>query len=548
MASIVKPLASTTHVVEWEELPPSVKSIPTSFNPLKSGILMQPQIDWLAIKASIKLAEKGRRTGITFATAYDKTLVAASTKEAGGRDVFYIGDTKEKGLEFIGYVAKFARIIAEAQIGGISEIEEFLFADQDEKGNTKYITSYRVRFSSGFKIVALSSRPANIRGLQGDVVIDEAAFHPDVQGVLDAATALLIWGGNITIISSHNGIDNPFNTLKNDIQAGRYGDDAAVFRVTFDDAVKAGLYERVCLVNGWTPTPEGKEKWYKRIRSGYGTRRSAMLEELDAIPQSGSGVVLPSTWIERAMREERPVLRLALPANFIDLSPHECKSYIDDWIKENLEPLLKNLDPKLRHILAQDFARHRDFSIIGVGAITSLLELYVPFIIELHKVPYREQEQIVKYIIDRLPRFSAAAFDATGNGEALAEEMRRSYGSTYIHEVKLSQSWYGSWTQQLINLFQDGYIDLPRDENIQQDLRQIVNVDGVKRVPAIRLKDLKDPDLERHGDSAIMLILLRFAMLNINTQSMEVTLVPRRHGEDNKLDDIPDNSPFAGNW
>ncbi|MCR2726210.1 hypothetical protein NSP06_24420, partial [Salmonella enterica] len=84
------------------------------------------------------------------------------------------------------------------------------FEDQDEGGKTKHITAYRIRFASGFQVCALSSRPANIRGLQGHVVIDEAAFHPDVQGVLDAATALLIWGGQITIISSHNGKNNPF--------------------------------------------------------------------------------------------------------------------------------------------------------------------------------------------------------------------------------------------------------------------------------------------------------------------------------------------------
>lgn len=95
--------------------------------------------------------------------------------------VYYIGDTKEKGLEFIGYCAKFSRVIAEAQGQGISQIEEFLFEDQSDKGETRQITAYRVRYSSGFQIVALSNRPENIRGLQGKVVIDEAAFHPNVQ-------------------------------------------------------------------------------------------------------------------------------------------------------------------------------------------------------------------------------------------------------------------------------------------------------------------------------------------------------------------------------
>ncbi|TDI22706.1 hypothetical protein DWA06_20985, partial [Acinetobacter baumannii] len=71
-----------------------------------------------------------------------------------------------------------------------------------------------------FQIVAFSSRPENIRGLQGKVVIDEAAFNPNVQGVMEAATALLIWGGRISVIGSPNGMTNPFNQFVKDIVNG----------------------------------------------------------------------------------------------------------------------------------------------------------------------------------------------------------------------------------------------------------------------------------------------------------------------------------------
>ncbi len=193
MAQELKPRADTVRIVEWDELPPSVKQIPTGFDPLADGVLMQHQAEWCAIDAAIKVSSKGRRTGITFAEALDDTLIASSRKSAGGDNVYYIPDAKEKGLEFIGYCATFARVIAEAQSMGISRIEEFLFEDQRTDGSTQHISAYRIRFSSGFSIVALSSRPASIRGLQGIVVIDEAAFHQNVQAVLDAATALLIW-------------------------------------------------------------------------------------------------------------------------------------------------------------------------------------------------------------------------------------------------------------------------------------------------------------------------------------------------------------------
>ncbi|WP_237736903.1 hypothetical protein [Serratia fonticola] len=266
----MKPLASTIRNVEWDELPARARNIPFAFDPFAEGVLMAHQVECLKYNVSILAIPKGRRTGITFAWGLNSTLIAGAQKSAGGNNVYYIGDTKEKGLEFIGYVAKFARVIASQQAEQVSNIEEFLFEDQDEKGQTRQITAYRVRFASGYQVMALSSRPANIRGLQGVVIIDEAAFHQDVQGVLDAATALLIWGGRIVVISSHNGKNNPFNQFCLDIEAGRYGSDAAVFTVTFDDAVANGLYERVCAMSGEAITVEGKEAWYSRIRNAYG--------------------------------------------------------------------------------------------------------------------------------------------------------------------------------------------------------------------------------------------------------------------------------------
>ncbi|MBZ8143850.1 hypothetical protein CLD22_29080, partial [Rubrivivax gelatinosus] len=228
--------------------------------------------------------------------------------------------------------------------------------DQDERGNSRHINAYRIRFASGFQVCALSSRPANIRGLQGDVVIDEAAFHPDVEGVLEAVVALLIWGARITVISSHNGKKNPFAQFCRDVEAGRYGADAAVMTITFDDAVRNGLYERVCLMNGTSPTAEGKKAWYAKIRNGYGVRKAAMREELDAIPRDGSGVVLPGVWIEAAMPVARPVLRLALDDDFAALPDVERRSYVADWIRRYLDPVLESLDPKQRHVFGQDYA------------------------------------------------------------------------------------------------------------------------------------------------------------------------------------------------
>lgn len=112
--------------------------------------------------------------------------------------------------EFIDAVAMWAKAFNKAA----GEIQEEVFEDED-----KSILTFVVYFSSGFKVQALSSNPSNLRGMQGNVTIDEAAFHERLAEVLKAATALTMWGAKIRIISTHNGVDNLFNQLVNDSRA-----------------------------------------------------------------------------------------------------------------------------------------------------------------------------------------------------------------------------------------------------------------------------------------------------------------------------------------
>ncbi|MDO6806789.1 hypothetical protein Q4595_30300, partial [Wenyingzhuangia sp. 1_MG-2023] len=72
------------------------------------------------------------------------------------------------------------------------DIQEELFIDDGQEG--KEILTFVVYIASGFKVQALSSNPSNLRGMQGNVTIDEAAFHERLAEVLKAALALTMWG------------------------------------------------------------------------------------------------------------------------------------------------------------------------------------------------------------------------------------------------------------------------------------------------------------------------------------------------------------------
>lgn len=54
----MKPLGDTVRVLGWDDLPPSVRSIPDDFNPLAEGVLMKHQQEWAALKSRIKLCAK----------------------------------------------------------------------------------------------------------------------------------------------------------------------------------------------------------------------------------------------------------------------------------------------------------------------------------------------------------------------------------------------------------------------------------------------------------------------------------------------------------
>ena len=400
----------------------------------------------------------------------------------------------------------------------------------------------------------LEAKERELAGVAADL---DAGSSPTVdiyfnETVLDAATALLIWGGQITVISSHNGKNNPFAQFCRDIEAGRYGADARVVTVTFDDAVANGLYERVCFMKGTPPTLEGKQAWYSKIRNGYGVRKAAMREELDAIPRDGNGVCLPGVWIEQAMTlPETCVLRLALDDDFVRNTPEQRTAWVADWIERNLAPALERLDKNARHVFSHDYARHRDFSIWGATALTTGMRREVPLVIEMHKVPYAQQKQITHHAIRHLPRRCGGAMDATGSGEPLAEETADKFGHSHVHQVKLNRAWYGTWMPKLVQGFEDGMIDIPADPNIAQDLRAIEEVDGIAMVAKARRADVKDPDLFRHGDGAVMLCLGWFATLNLSAVIDYIPVPGHSRGFDNKINshaDLDFPMPEPGGW
>lgn len=502
-------------------------------DPLSEGFLLAHQRKWIADPAPLKIAPKGRRTGMTFAEAHDMVLIAAAGKAAGGDHCWYIGDTAEKGREFIATCASFAQSIA----GELCAIEESLFEDQEEQADgtvkTRQITSWRIRFASGHRITGLSSRPAAIRGLQGVVVIDEAAFHRDVGKVLEAVLALLIWGGRVRIISSHNGAQNAFNTLVKEAETGKFP--ASIHHVPFDTAVANGLYERVCLARGWTPSVAGKATWYNQIRASYGSRTAAMREELDAVPREDSGTMLALALIEAAMVPDYAVVRWEKPApdadgrEFVDWSEERRRAQMAAWIEEHVQPVLDALPARWVYGIGGDFAMRQDRSAYAVAFADQQLARHVPLLMEARECPYDQQRQLLWHVCDFLRskrRLGNGVLDAGGNGMVLAQEARQRYGADRIVELIANDAWLRVHSTQLKTAFEDRTIRIGRDLDVRSDLYQFRLVNGVGRIPSDVRKVGTDGG-RRHADAAIA-ILNAFAATSAPAESIAYEGLPKR--------------------
>ncbi len=400
------------------------------------------------------VVEKSRRIGLTWGVAAFAALTAAAQPSAGGDNVFYMGYEQEMAREFIDACGMWAKAygIAAGAVG------EDVFEDLDADGNTKAIKAFRVEFASGFKIVALSSMPRAFRGKQGVVIIDEAAFHSQLDEKIKSALALLMWLGQVVIISTHNGVANPFNQLIDQIRAGKQK--GQVVRITFDDAVDDGLYERIAEVAAIRgKQAPSKEEWIANIRGFYGDNAG---EELDVIPKEGGGSLIA----------------------------------VEDLVAcQSADAGRPELYQGGLFYIGRDVAARTDGQIIwGFEMVGDVLWLRDRW--EANGETFAAQSAAAAAMIERR-RMMAYWIDQGGLGEQPVEEALRLYGESRVSGQFLIGQNRIDLALGLQDRFQRGLIRIPADPIIRADLLAIHKVPNKSGV-GYRVAD--DPEGDVHAD------------------------------------------------
>ena len=444
-------------------------------------LLLPYQKEWLNDKSDLRLWEKSRRIGASYTLALEAVLDGASG--SGGRNTYYLSYNKDMTRQFIKDCAYWAGVL---QIAA-EILEETIIADE------KDITVFRLRLASGKEIAALPSVEYALRSKQGNVILDEAAFVEDFEGIKKAALALLIWGGKFSVLSTHNGDDNPFNLFIKKIKRGEEKD-WKLHRTTFDEAVEQGLYKKICQAQKIAWTAQKEAEFGKRI---YDIYKDNADEELRCIPRRAGTRYFPRLLLEGVVDESIAVARKSFGDDFVRENKAKKERTVYKFFKAEILDWLQLIENPC--YIGFDFGRSGDLSVLWIVEKFGE-DLLTRLILELRNCPFDEQFQLLQLIIQNLKNFAGGKCDARGNGQMIAEKMEIEYPGL-MQQVMISNSWYARMMPIVKSCLEEKHITVPADDYVFGDFAVVQVIKGVPKIAERTSEGQKHTD--RHGDTAV---------------------------------------------
>lgn len=408
---------------------------------------------WILDDSPLKLYEKTRRGGITYATSY--RAVIKCLKRGDGFTQWVASRDEVTAKEFItDYVAKWAKL-ANTSVRGLDGTYAEIV---DEKHG---VSARTVKFRNGARIVSLSSNPLAFAGKGGDVLVDEWDLHPDQAAVYDMAYPCITWGGQLELVSAYSASGSDQTEFARLCSACRNGErrDISFHRTTILDAVEEGFVETVNEVKAARGMPPMSRKAFlEQLEQGCRSK-SAFESQYLCIPnRTGGEQLIPPDDLRNAITDEYKTLRL------------HCENGDDvpaDW----LDSLFwQDHLPEERYVFGYDIARTGDLSAVWISFIREKT-LYPAAVITLKNCPFGIQKKLIRAILDSQYNINGCA-DKTGMGMAVCEELQESYPERFCGLNFAADKF--SLAIGLKNAFEQRHIRLPANlPEIQADLAGI---------------------------------------------------------------------------
>lgn len=337
---------------------------------------------WIHDPARLKIIEKSRQVGVSFATAYSAVLRASA--RGAKHDVWVSSRDEFQARLFIQdcrYWAEKLDVVCR------DEADQVLAPEARDSTCT-------LAFANGRSIYSLSSTPNALAGKRGHVILDEFALHQDQSMLYRVAKPVTTWGGQLEIISTHRGSHSLFNKILRDIKEDKLPASWSHHRVTLADAVEQGLVERI---NERTGEAETREGFLARTRAEC-IDEVQWLQEYCCVPEDDHEAFIGPELVS-ACQETNPAAAR-------------------DW-----SYLLQCSNPLY---LGMDVGRKHDLTVLDLGELIDGV-MHDRLRIVLANRTFAEQEAELWRLL-ALPALQRACLDATGLGMQLAERASNEFG------------------------------------------------------------------------------------------------------------------------
>ena len=386
------------------------------------------QRKWILDTAPLKIMQKSRQIGISYADAYHSVRVASNKKSR--LDVYISSRDRFQAKLYIEDCKHWAELLHEV----ILDLGEVLL-DPDHNAS-----AFVIQFANGKRIYSLSSSPNALAGKRGHVKLDEFALHQDQRLLYRIAKPVTTWGGTLSIISTHRGIGSVFNQLIRDILENGNPMGWKLHTVSLANAVAMGLVEKI-----------GE-------KTGQHETRAAFMARLQ------SECIDEEQWLQEYCC--RPADESSAFFSYDILNACEDRGLKLLTFGELAEITARN--PQSSLYIGMDVARKENLCVIDVGEKIGDV-VWDRLRIELQNCTFSEIE-LELYRLLNLPQVKRACIDATGMGMQLAERAGERFGWK-VEPVTFTPAVKEELAFGLRRDFEDRKLRIVYDDKLRADLR-----------------------------------------------------------------------------
>lgn len=402
--------------------------------PKRDTLLLPYQAKWVKDSSRLKICEKSRQIGWTWATAYE--LVSRKSLTDARLDAWISSRDEIQARLFLEDCKGFANLLQTAA----QDLGEKVI---DEKGHSAFVLA----MANGLRLHSMSSNPDAQAGKRGDRVLDEFALHPDPRKLYAIAYPGITWGGSIQIFSTHRGSGNFFNQLIREIREKGNPKGFSLHRVTLQDALDEGFLYKL---QSKLPADDERQE----------------MDEADYYNFIRSGCADEETFAQEYMCEPADDASAFIEYSLLDgcrYAPGEQW----EWSLADAELARRN---GAALFYGLDIGRVSDLT--SFTLLEKVAGLYqVRKRIDLKKTPFSEQESILYPWMELARR---GCIDATGLGMQFAERAAQRFGVYRAEAVTFSGPVKEELAYPVRSAFEDRSIRIGFDDDaLISDIRKI---------------------------------------------------------------------------